>query len=106
MTTKTRPTYTVEFKAQALELLALGKPINEVAQELCVSSNVLYAWRRSSPPQGPQGGSAGGRAGGEDSAADALRALRRENALLRAENDILKKAAVILGTKPPANSGR
>jgi len=106
MTPKARPIYTAEFKAQALGLLALGKPINEVAQELCVSSNVLYSWRRSSPPQGTQGGSAGGQAGGEDSGADALRALRREITLLRAENDILKKAAVILDTKPPLNSGR
>ena len=106
MSLKVRPIYTAEFKAQALDLLALGKPVNQVAEELCVSSNLLYSWRRSSPPQGTQGGSAGGRAVGEDSGADALRALRRELALLRAENDILKKAAVILGTKPQLNSAR
>jgi transposase-like protein len=28
-----------------------------------------------------------------------LRALQRENAQLRMENDVLKKAAIILGTK-------
>ena len=106
MSLKVRPTYTAEFKGQALDLLALGKPVNQVAEELCVSSNLLYSWRRSSPPQGTQGGSAGGRAVGEDSGADALGALRRELALLRAENDILKKAAVILGTKPQLNSAR
>ena len=106
MSHKARPTYTAEFKAQAIELLALGKPVNQVAEELCVSSNLLYSWRRSSPPQGTQGGSAGGRAGGGDSGADALRALRRELALLRTENDILKKAAVIPGTKPPLNCAR
>ena len=33
-------------------------------------------------------------------------ALRRENSLLKVENDILKKAAVILGTKTPANFGK
>jgi transposase len=106
MSLKARPTYTAEFKAQAMELLALGKPVNQVAEELCVSSNILYSWRRSHLPQGTQGGSAGGRAVGEDSGADALRALRREIAHLRAENDILKKAAVILGTKPPLNCAR
>ncbi len=42
---------------------------------------------------------------GEDPAAQ-LRRLRRECADLRAENDILKKAAVILGTKPQLSSGR
>ena len=106
MSQKARPTYTAGFKAQAIELLALGKPVNQVAEELCVSTNLLYSWRRSSPPQGTQGGSAGGRAGGGDSGADALRALRRELALLRTENDILKKAAVIPGTKPPLNCAR
>jgi transposase-like protein len=35
-----------------------------------------------------------------------LRELRRENARLQAENDILKKAAIILGTKPQASSAR
>lgn len=50
MTRKARPTYTAEFKAQAIELLALGKPVNEVAEELRVSSNPLYNWRRASPP--------------------------------------------------------
>jgi len=82
----------------------LGKPVNQVAEKFCLSSNLLYSWRRRSPPQGTQGGRAGGRAAGEDSGADAPRALRRENTLLRAENDILKKAAVILGTKSPLNS--
>lgn len=33
-----------------------------------------------------------------------LRAMRRELARLRVENDILKKAAIILGTKPQASS--
>jgi transposase-like protein len=46
------------------------------------------------------------RAGGEEPGADELRRLRRENAHLKLENDILKKAAVILGTKPPLGAGR
>ena len=40
---------------------------------------------------------------GQEPAADELRRLRRENAKLKIENDILKKAAVILGTKPQLN---
>ena len=46
------------------------------------------------------------RAAGERSEADELRALRREVTLLRQENDILKKAAVILGTRLPTNSAK
>jgi transposase-like protein len=43
---------------------------------------------------------------GEEPAADKLRRLRREIANLKLENDILKKAAVILGTKPQSCAGR
>ena len=51
-------------------------------------------------------GSGGVRAVGEEPAADELRRLRRENANLKLENDILKKAAVILGTNPLQQDGR
>jgi transposase len=104
MNQTSRKRYTPEFKAQAVELLALGRPVSELAEELCVSPNLLYSWRSSS--QGARVGSEGGRAGGENAAADDPRALRREIALLRQENDILKKAAVILGTRPQSNSGK
>jgi transposase len=104
MESKQRKRYTAEFKAQALELLTTGKPVSQVAQELCISSNLLYSWKSRS--QGTQLGSEGPRAGGERAEADELRALRRDNALLKVENDILKKAAVILGTRTPPSSGR
>lgn len=104
MSQKRYQRYTAEFKEQALSLLALGKPVSEVARELQVSDNLLYSWRSQS--QRTQGGSAGLQAGGELSDADALRALRRENARLQAENDILKKAAIILGSKPPPSSAK
>ncbi len=101
---KPRKQYTPEFKAQAIELLTIGRPVAELAEELCISANLLYSWKSSS--QAAQGGSEGGRAEGENDAADAVRRLRREIALLRQENDILKKAAVILGTKIHPNYAR
>ena len=104
---KQRKRYTPEFKAQAVDLLATGKPVPELAEELRVSSNLLYNWRAGA--QIPQAGSAGARAGGERSEADDLRNLRdlrRENARLQVENDILKKAAVIPGTRVPSSSGK
>ena len=51
---------TAEFKAQALELLTTGKPVNQLAQELCISSNLLHYWRNQS--QSTQLGSEGPRA--------------------------------------------
>ena len=103
----TKKRYTAEFKAQAVGLVGLGKPVSAVAEDLGLSQGVLYAWvSRSKGSQAAQLGSAGPRAGGEEPVADELRRLRRENATLKLENDILKKAAVILGTKPPSKDER
>jgi len=95
----TRKRYTAEFKAQAVELVGLGKPVAEVAAELEIGTSLLYRWVLKGG-QPAQLGSGGLRAGGEEPAADELRRLRRENGHLKLENDILKKAAVILGTRP------
>ena len=75
----TRKRYTAEFKAQAVELVGLGKPVSEVAEDLEIGTNVLYRWVRDGG-QPTQIGSAGGRAVGEEPEADELRRLRRENA--------------------------
>ena len=105
MKTETRKRYTPEFNAQAVELVGLGKPVPEVAEELQIGSSILYGWVRKDS-QSAQFGSEGLRAEGEVPAADELRRLRRENAHLKLENDILKKAAVILGTKPQGQAAR
>jgi transposase len=99
MNSVTRKRYTSEFKTQAVELVGLGKPVPEVAEDLGIGTSILYGWVRKDA-QSAQLGSAGLRAAGEEPAADELRQLRREIARLKLENDILKKAAVILGTKP------
>ena len=97
--------YTAEFKAQAVEMVRVGRPVREVAMELEVGVSLLYGWvYKSSQPA--QLVCEGGRAVGEEPAADELRRLRREVTTLKLENDILKKAAVILGTNPPLQGGR
>ncbi len=105
MNAVTKRRYTAEFKAQAVGLVGVGKPVKEVARDLGISEGVLYEWVRKGS-QATQLGSAGPRAEGEPSGADELRRLRRENAHLKLENDILKKAAVILGTKPQPSDER
>jgi transposase len=95
----TRRRFTAEFKAQAVELVKHGKPVPEVAEDLGIGTSILYRWARlASEPA--HLGSGGLRAVGEEAAAHEVRRLQRENAHLKLENDILKKAAVILGTKP------
>jgi transposase len=97
--------YTAEFRAQAVGLVGLGKPVPEVAEDLGIGTSILYGWVRKGAQLG-QLGSGGLRAAGEEPAADELPKLRRENANLKLENDILKKAAVILGTRPQPGAAR
>jgi transposase len=108
MTSVSRRRYSAEFKEQAIGLVNTGKPVAEVAQELEISEGVLYAWVRKGVGslEAAQSGNKGARAAGELSAADELRRLRRENANLKLENDILKKAAVILATNPRSKPAR
>ena len=105
MKSVTRKRYTAEFKAQAVELVGLGKPVSEVAEDLGIGSSILYGWVRKRNRAAPLG-SGGHRGVGEEPVTDEVRRLRRENANLKLENDILKKAAVILGTKPQPGAGR
>jgi transposase len=100
-----RRRYSPEFKAQAVELVSLGKPVPEVARELGFGANLLYRWVSQATPS-TQLGSERLRAGGQEPAAEELRRLRRENVKLKMENDISKKAAVILGTKPQLNDAK
>ena len=99
MKTASRKRYTSEFKAQAVDLVGLGKSVPEVAEDLGIGTGILYRWVGRGA-QAAQLGSEGRRAVGKEAAVDELRRLRGENAHLKLENDILKKAAVILGTKP------
>lgn len=103
-----RKRYSNEFKARAVELLNLGRTVPDVAEELGIGSSILYRWALAAGQAAPsaQLGSAAQRAGGELGEADELRRLRKQYARLLMENDILKKAAIILGTPPPAKPER
>ena len=60
----TRKRYTAEFKAHAVSLVDLGKPVGEVAEDLGIGTSLRYGWvSRDSQPG--QIGSAGLRAVGE-----------------------------------------
>jgi transposase len=99
MQTVIRKRYSVEFRARAVELVRLGKPVSVVAEDLGIGTSVLYRWLGRGPHSQVVGleGSSGS---SEEAPEVELRRLRRELANLQLENDILKKAAVILGTKP------
>jgi transposase len=110
MKTTLRKRYSSDFKAQIVDLFNLGKTVPQLAEEFGVGSSILYRWvQPSSSEQPAQFGSAALRvpqARDEVGEADELRRLRAEVTHLRMENDILKKAAVILGTQTPSRPAR
>src|SRR5690606_23134726 len=81
--------YPLEFKVEAVRLFReSGKPLQEVADELGVSSNSLRKWVQANDVAD------GARPGlNKDEKAELAR-LRREVRVLREEREILKKAAV------------
>ena len=93
-----RKTYTREFKLQALRLLTdQGLSVAEVARRLGVGENCLRHWRKAAQEQGDAAFPGQGRlSAGEEE----LRRLRAEVQRLRAERDLLKKAAAYFANPP------
>ena len=80
-----RKTYSPEFKAEAVRLVQTSeRPIREIAAQLGVTAKSLHEWIAALRPVPTT------RLTGDERAE--LQALRRENAVLRVERDILKKA--------------
>lgn len=82
--------YSAEFRAQAVELVRLGKPSAVLAKELCIGTSVLYRWLGEGPHSNVVRTDATPGAGDLPPEVE-LCQLRREDANLKLENDILKK---------------
>ena len=82
-------TYTTEFKESSAKLAANSdQPISKTARDLGISVTTLIGWVKKYFPNYNKTSK-----NGKDSASDELLLLRKENARLRQERDILKKAA-------------
>jgi transposase len=84
---KTRPPYPDEFRCEAVELVRSGRSIRDVAESLGVSQQTLRNWAKQvafDRRERDDGLTSGER--------EELRRLRRENARLKQERDILKHA--------------
>lgn len=90
-----RRVFTDEFKRDAVRLAKERGNLSEVARDLGVHETVLTRWKKrlETAPQRPFPGH------GNPQDAD-LAALKRENARLREEVEILKKAAGIFLHRP------
>ena len=94
-----RQRFSAEFKREAIRLLQTsGKPAAVVARELGVPRNRLYKWAQDAQQKGDQAFRGSGR---PKASQDELAVLRRENARLKEENEILKKAAAYFARELP-----
>jgi len=93
-----RTTYAAEFKLAAVKMITDQKlSVAEVARRLDIGENLLRTWRKAFEQRG---GDAFPGHGNPTPADDELRRLRTENARLRAERDLLKKAAAYFANPP------
>ena len=85
-------TYTKQFKEEAIALWeASEKPASAIEQELGITAGLLSRWRRKQRQQNQKANSRKA----DESVDKRVRELERENARLRQEREILKKAVAI-----------
>ena len=93
-----RSTYTAEFKLQAVKMITEQKfSVAEVARKLSVSESILHSWKKAFLQRGGEAFPGHGKV---TPAEDELRRLRAENTRLKAERDLLKKAAAYFANPP------
>ena len=94
-----RQPFTKEFKLEAVRLWkSSGKPAAAVARELGLRRNHLYKLQLELETHGD---AAFPGKGDRAHSTDELTRLRRENARLREERDLLKKAAIFFARESP-----
>jgi transposase len=96
---KSQPTYTKEFKQQAVTLFETsGKSKTQIARDLGISDSALNKWCKEF---GEHGEEAFPGKGHQIAIEEEMRKLKRENEILRQERDILKKAVSIFAQPHP-----
>ena len=91
---KTRPPYPEEFRREAVQMLRAGRTPREVAESLGVSEQTLRNGRRQDQRDRHERDD-----GPTSDERDELRRLRRENARLKQERDLLKRAAAFFAAE-------
>lgn len=92
-TTRKRKKHTEEFKREAVRLLeGRGeRTVADVAASLGVAENLLHVWKKKYGSAAEQVR----RERGGETPEDELKRLRRENAQLKQERDVLKKSIAV-----------
>lgn len=93
---KTRKKYSKEFKLDVVQQSYLRDNIRELASELGLRVALIYKWRAAYDTGSP-GGFSGNGVEKRSPEQEELQRMKAENAELRMERDILKKAIGIFG---------
>jgi transposase len=89
--------YTAEFKQRAVQLWReSGTTYAEVARGLGIDESTLRGWVKKADAAGAAGG---GEPAGPFQMEEELKRLRRENAQLRRDNEILLKASAFFASR-------
>src|SRR5690349_24740800 len=96
---KPQPSYTKEFKQEAVHLVESSKKSKtEIARDLGISDSALSKWCKEFGTLGEQAFPGKGH---QTALEEEIRQLKRENEILRQERDILKKAVRIFVQPQP-----
>lgn len=96
---KPRKRYTTEFKIEAVRLYETsGKSASQIERELGIGGGNLWRWKQKYGADIEQDAP---ERGGRTAEQERIRALERENQILRQERDILKKAVAIFSQPKP-----
>lgn len=85
-----RKTFTNEFKTMIVELVLSGEEVKDVASEYSLSESTIRTWVKKKAPIEVQGTTTN---------LEEINRMRKENARLKEENEILKKAMAIFAKK-------
>ena len=91
---KSKKSYTKDFKIQIVSLINNGKSINSTALEYGLSTSTVHKWVKNFNNSGSFKVS-----DNRTEEENKMLALEKEIKQLRMENDILKQAALIMGRK-------
>ena len=92
---KVRKSYTEEFKREAVSLLEKNENKSQVARDLGVHMSLLRKWQKRIKKNGEKAFPGKGKRPDDE-----LSQLKRENARLKEEVEILKKAVGIFSSRP------
>lgn len=94
--------YDEDFKRRAVEMTLSGRGPTEVARDLGIPRSCLTRWKKAYLESADSAAPAGAPKPSEQDAE--IRRLRKENAYIREQNEILKKTIGIM-VEPPRSGG-